>query len=624
MKISVSLSYRLSEPLTYRAPDDLQIRLGARVLVPLGRRHALGWVTGLDSPYAGRLKGILGIIDDPFLPGADLLEFARLAAAAYFTSAGIFLDHGLPASQKSPKNLRLRDTHGEIRLSGLALAEIERRAGDGPLRLYFKKPSPAATAAAAAASGTPPPPRWLLAEDREREYRQACERVLAEGRSVILLVPDNASARYWQSILPGVDPFHAEVGNAARERTWNEYRLGKRGIVCGGISALAMPLASVGLLIVDRASSPLYARPQGSPFHLDHLAGLRARAGGVPLLFGSPAHTCASWAHRAEIGLDDRRPAPGPVPQLHALKGRERGIPPALLDMARQNARQSRKTLILLNRIQPALHFFCADCGRVASCPRCGGALQPGESGQVLCRRCAYRADAPGNCRRCGRPLETLQDISIESLARALERGCGEEAVQTLTASDMKDARSVLDRARERPLVIATLSALSPFLRGLFAAVVWVKPESFFSMEEFNAAEMIHACGAEIASLLGAGGEMHVFSVFHFHYALQYLLDEERFFERELKYRRWFLLPPFSDVYELELRSDSLRSLAAAMRELYGRCRDSLNVRRIYLLSRQRQRGSFRGVLELHADAGAIAAAGLQRIRRSELRRTAG
>ncbi len=623
MKISVSLSYNISEPLTYRIPDDAEIQAGMRVLVPLGRRHVLGWVTGLDSPYAGRLKSILGIIDDPFLPGADLLEFARLAAAAYFTSAGVILDHCLPPSLKSPRNLRLRDGSNEARLAGLASVEIERRSAEGPLRLYFKKPSQVAPAVSVA-TGAAPPPRWLLGSDSGQAYLEACERVLAEGRSVILVVPDNATARYWQSILPGVDPCHAEVRNAVRERTWNEYRLGKCGIVCGGISALAMPLAAIGLLIVDRAASPLYARPQGSPFHLDHLAGLRARAGGLPLLCGSPSHTCASWERRAEIGLDDRRPAPGPAHHVHPLKGRERGIPPALLDMARQNAQEGRKTLILVNRIQPALHFFCADCGRVAACPNCGGVLQSGEDGEIRCRRCAFRDDAPGNCRRCGRPLETLHDISIESLARALERGCGEEAVLTLTASDLKDAQAALNQAHERPLVIATLAALSPFFHGLFAAVVWIKPESFFSMEEFNAAEMIHACGAEIASLLGAGGELHVFSVFHFHYALQYLMDEENFFERELKYRRWFLLPPFSGVYELELRADRLRSLAAAMRELYGRCRDSLNVRRAYLLSRRKQRGSFRGVLELHADAGAIVDAGLHRIRRSVLRRTAG
>ena len=129
---------------------------------------------------------------------------------------------------------------------------------------------------------------------------------------------------------------------------------------------------------------------------------------------------------------------------------------------------------------------------------------------------------------------------------------------------------------------------------------------------------------AEIAATLASGGELHVFSVFHFHYALQYLMDETRFFERELKYRQWFMLPPFASVYELELRDPRLRSLAAAMRALVGRVGGELGLKRVFLASRQPQRGTYRGVLELHTTAEKIAAAGLHRIKRSSLRLTAG
>jgi hypothetical protein len=205
-----------------------------------------------------------------------------------------------------------------------------------------------------------------------------------------------------------------------------------------------------------------------------------------------------------------------------------------------------------------------------------------------------------------------------------VERISGEAAVLTLTAAELKDPQSALDAARDHPLVIATLAALNPVFQGLFAAAVWVKPESFFNMEDFDAAEKIHACGAEIAATLAAGGELHVFSVFHFHYALQFLMEEARFFERELKYRQWFLLPPFAGVYELELRDAGLRSLGAAMRGLYGRHREGLRIQRVYLASRQPERGTYRGILELHADAGEIAEAGLHRLRRSVLRRMAG
>ncbi len=637
MKISVSLSYSLFEPLTYRAPDDIpDLEPGTRVLVPLGRRVALGWVVGMDSPYGGRLKSIIGIIDDPFRPGPGLLEFARQAASAYFTSAGGVLDLCLPPSQKNPKGLRWQQSdseHSERKLGEFPPGELEQLAAGEPLHFFYKAPSSAGAEAEAPAApllafvpgmNGSPPPCLLLSPRREQEYRKTCEQVLAEGGSVILVVPDIATARYWQSVLPGVDAYHSGVTPAAREKIWRLYRSGKSGIVCGGLAALAMPLARPALLIIDRAASSLYRRSQGSPYRVDHLAEIRAKTTDIPLLRGADSHTCVTYAERESAVLDDRRQERGICSQVHMLKGRERGIPQEIVDLVRGNFLAGKKTLVLVNRIQPAVHLFCAACCRIAACPHCGGVLQVDAEQKVSCRRCSFRKEVLADCPRCSKPLEPLHDISIESLAKAVERVCGEEAVLTLTAHELKEPTATVTAAAARPVVIATLAALSPHVAGMFAAAIWIKPESFFSMEDHDAAEMIHACGAEIAATLADSGELHVFSVFHFHYALQYLLDEAPFFERELKYRQWFMLPPFADVYELELRYPGLRPLAAAMRGLYEKYREELQVKRAYLVSRQPQRGAYRGVLELHARVEKITAAGLPRIRKSALRRIAG
>jgi primosomal protein N' len=623
LKISVSLSYPLYEPLTYLA-DATAIQVGARVLVPLGSRLASGWVTGLDSPYSGRLKRVIGIIDDSFHPGAALMEMARQTADAYFTSAGGILDHCLPPSRMNFKKLRLESSGRERRLTEFTFKELERLAAAAPLRLYFNASPADIPRPVAPGSEDTGPPALLLGPGREEAYRDACARTLARGRSVILVVPDNATARYWQSVIPGVDMYHSEVRAAARETIWRQYLQGKSGIVCGGISALMLPLADAGLLIIDRAASPLYRRGPGSPFRIDHLAEIRARSGRIPLLRGAHSHSCATWVHRDESGLDDRRRGAEISCQVHALKGRERGIPAAIVEMICQNHLAQKKTLVLVNRIQPAAHLFCPHCRRIAACPRCGGILKVGEKRQASCRRCTFRRDPLDDCPRCSRALTLLHDISIDSLARAVERVCGEKSVLSLTAVELKEPQAATAAVRGSPVVIATTAALNPFFTGLFHAAIWVKPESFFNMEDFNAAEMIHALGAEIAAVLGGKGEMHVFSVFHFHYALQYLVDEGNFFERELKYRQWFMLPPFASVYELELRDARLRSLAAAMRELNGRFREELQIRRAYLASRRPQRGTYRGVLELHTTAERIAAAGLHRIKKSSLRLTAG
>jgi primosomal protein N' (replication factor Y) len=626
LKISVSLSYNVFEPLTYRASDSAPgIKTGARVLVPLGRRMALGWVTDMDSPYAGRLKSIIGIIDDPFYPDASVMEMAGQTASAYFTSAGSVLDHCLPPSQKNLKKLHLEFAGRERKMTEFTPEELEGMAKVAPLRFYFKSAAAVGSAPIAAPGDDGiPSSRLLLGPRREQEYRDACARTLAGGRSVILIVPDNATARYWQSVIPGIDLYHSEVKAAAKEKIWQQYRQGKHGVVCGGISALMLPLADAGLLIIDRAASPLYARSAGSPFRTDHLAEIRARCGRIPLLRGALSHSCATYARRQESGLDDRRQEQKISCQVHMLKGRDRGIPAEIVEMICQNHLAQKKTLVLVNRIQPAVHLFCEHCRRIAACPRCGGALQAEETRRASCRRCTYRKERLNDCPRCGRALTLLYDISIDSLARAVERVCGEKAVLTLTAAELKEPQRAVEAARTSPVVIATLAALSPFFANVFDAAIWVKPESFFSMEDFNAAEMIHASGAEIGATLGTGGEIHVFSVFHFHYALQYLMDETRFFEREMKYRQWFMLPPFASVYELELRAPDLRSLGASMRELSGKFKDELQIKRNYLTSRQPLRGTYRGILELHASAEKIAAAGLHKIKKSFLRRTAG
>ena len=626
MKISVALSYNVFEPLTYHVEAGaLPLKKGMRILVPLGNRMVSGWVLELDSPYQGRVKNMIGMIDDPFRPDETFLEFTRQSAEAYFTSAGVFLDHSLPAGKKNLKKLWLEQDGQAATITGFSLAQLEKMAAAKPLRFFFKgKNREQMDFTKPRAAYSAQPERLLLDPDREREYRDIVQAVLAGGQSVLLLVPDNASARYWKTVWPELDIYNSEARNAARETTWAQYQQGKSGIVCGGLSAVLLPMTNLGLLIVDRASSPLYQRTFRSPFRIDHLARIRARAEAIPVLQGAAAHSCATYIRRENVPVTDRRRDRGLSSQVHALKGKDRGIPASLIELLNRNFLQKKKTLVLINKLEPAKNLFCAHCGKIAACPGCGGILQVEEPQQAACRRCSFSQASLATCPRCQNPLTVLHDISLNSLARAIERTVDEKSVLTVSAADLKDMERIIPAVQASAVVIATPAVLNPFFRESFAAVIYIKPESFFGMDEFNSAEMIYGTTAEITETLVAGGELHVFSVFHFHYALQLLMDEDKFFERELKYRQWFMLPPFSDVYQLEIRGSTLRALAAAMRDLFKKYQDELQISKAYLVSRQPLRGVYRGVLEMHAPAEKIITCGLQQIKKSTLSLLAG
>ena len=75
---------------------------------------------------------------------------------------------------------------------------------------------------------------------------------------------------------------------------------------------------------------------------------------------------------------------------------------------------------------------------------------------------------------------------------------------------------------------------------------------------------------------------------------------------RELKYRKWFLLPPYYNVYTLEVKAGDLKTLGAEMRSIYLTYKEILNIKQIYLLSRKKIRGKFKGQVEIHASPQTI------------------
>lgn len=149
-------------------------------------------------------------------------------------------------------------------------------------------------------------------------------------------------------------------------------------------------------------------------------------------------------------------------------------------------------------------------------------------------------------CGRCRKELSLNREMDLESLERAIQRTIAEKGVCTLLPEKKTDWRELAGRTAECSILLSTLRAVNPLLRGIFDVIVYVRPESLFNMNRFNSAEMIVSTVSEMRGLIKENGQIVVFSSYHFHYALQLVDRENDFFERELKYRSWFLLPPIS------------------------------------------------------------------------------
>ncbi|HUX33946.1 MAG TPA: primosomal protein N' [Gemmatimonadaceae bacterium] len=101
MLISVALPLPLFREFTYAVPDALVPRagVGARVVVPVRGRRAIGVVVGIAQPKAGIVaKEILAAPDDAPVLDASLLDLARWMSDYYVAPLGLVLRTMLPAA----------------------------------------------------------------------------------------------------------------------------------------------------------------------------------------------------------------------------------------------------------------------------------------------------------------------------------------------------------------------------------------------------------------------------------------------------------------------------------------------------------------------------------------------
>jgi primosomal protein N' len=237
------------------------------------------------------------------------------------------------------------------------------------------------------------------------------------------------------------------------------------------------------------------------------------------------------------------------------------------------------------------------------------------EAFHIKCRRCGLEKEAHNQCPKCGEALHLIEDISIASVKKFVKTRVVETGITSLSSEGLKQdhLHSVLKRVGESKVVIATPVIVNPFFNNMFDVIIYLRPESFFNLEEYDAAEKVFSLVSEFRELVKPGGNIDIFSTFHFHYSLKLVNDEAGFFDRELKYREWFHLPPFFNVYHIEVRGKELRKLAAEMRGIFKKFKEPLKIKRIYLASRLPSRGmyKYKGILEAHAQPGLILESGL-------------
>ena len=359
-------------------------------------------------------------------------------------------------------------------------------------------------------------------------YLQAIARVLAAGRTALVLVPEIAltpltMARFRARFGDDVAVLHSGLSPGERVDEWLRVRRGGARIAVGARSAVFAPLPRLGLVVVDEEHDPSYKQEDMPRYHARETALRRGELLGIPVLLGSATPSLESYhgaregraallhlPHRIEarplpaVTLVDMRHerGPGPYPFLsHLLRLR-----------LRERLDRGEQALLFLNRRGFSSLLLCRACGHTVTCPRCSVSLTYHAAAQQLrCHYCGARRHPPDVCPRCGGATLRFLGIGtqqVEQGVRALFPGVSVARMDRDTTRGYRDFETLLDRLgrREVQVLVGTqMIGKGHDFPGITLVGV-VSADLALNFPDFRATERTFALLTQVIGRAGRGG----------------------------------------------------------------------------------------------------------------------
>jgi primosomal protein N' (replication factor Y) len=355
--LQVALDTPLHTVFDYRwkasSPDEPLPAIGQLVVVPFGRREAVGVVVGQDAQtdlQADKIKDVIAVRHQLPPMSAHWLALCGFAADYYQRPLGEVMLPGLPKNLRALTTVALDKALkalGRLAPATKAKPRSRKKAAEattveeaivGPV-MADPSPDPLQLGAApslnpsqqqavdaiAGAEGFAPLLLYGVTGSGKTEVylqaaatilRRATEQVSSSGSpepgqptpapapaQILVLVPEinltpqlegNIRARFPHL---NVVALHSGLAEGERARNWLAAHLGQAHIVLGTRLAILSSLPSLKLIVIDEEHDPSYKQQEGLRYSARDLAVWRAHQLGIPVVLGSATPSLETWQH---------------------------------------------------------------------------------------------------------------------------------------------------------------------------------------------------------------------------------------------------------------------------------------------------------------------------------------
>jgi primosomal protein N' (replication factor Y) (superfamily II helicase) len=501
--VDVLVPVALDQTYSYRVPRGMDVKAGDVVCVPLGARQvvAVVWAENAkpDPRLHNRLKDVGERLDVPPLK-TELRALVDWVANYTLSARGMVLRMtlrmgenlgpermrmgvrlvGEPPRRLTPARRRVIDLlsdgllHGKsdaAKEAGVSSGVIDGLVDEGTLTVEPLPPAPpppapdpsyaqpefshqqrsavdAMRALAASGSFHVALLDGVTGSGKTEVYFEAIAENVRRGRQSLILMPEIALTGQFLDRFArrfGVRPleWHSELTPRTRARNWAAISGGDAPVVVGARSALFLPYADLGLIVVDEEHDQAYKQDEGAHYHARDMAVVRAHIAKIPIVLASATPSIESEVN-ARKGRYQRIALPSRfggqhMPHIEAIDlrreppARGRFISPRLAEQIKYAMERREQALLFLNRRGYAPLTLCRACGHRFACTICDAWLVDHRFRQrLVCHHCGFSMPRPHICPNCA---------AEESLVAV---GPGVERLQEEAAATFPGARTMV------------------------------------------------------------------------------------------------------------------------------------------------------------------------------------
>ena len=602
--VTVAIPRPVEGLFSYEIPTSQADSLapGAWVRVPFGKSTTHAYV--VRSPYgeselpAGlqpdKIREVLEVGSQESVFPPDVWELCRWVSEYYEAPLGEVLNCAAPAASLGLRNAK-REARpwGEESLASPVVAQLTEEQLDVVAKLR------------AVSVGVI---EGVTGSGKTEVYLQLAREVLAQGKSVLILVPEIAlTPQLHRRIEAGlgcsVGLWHSAQADGARRDLASAARSGQVRALIGARSAVFAPLLDLGLIIVDEEHDTTYKQEDRVRYNARDVAIVRGKLCTAPVILGSATPSLETRERVREgkyVGtkiLSRFGPATPPTIETVALceepwiDGMQAPVAERTLTAIRETLAAGEQVMVFLNRRGFAAFLVCTDCAWVPHCPDCSISLSVYKKrSQLRCHVCGHAEPIPDTCETCqGSDLEA-SGAGTESLEEQLPALLPEARIGRLDRDQVTSVQrleSVLEsfRTRETNLLLGTQMLVKGHDFPGVTLVVVMLADALFRWPDFRAPERAYQTLLQVAGRAGRGerpGRVLIQTYDPEHPVLQTLLGvrtESDFLESEREQRQVLNYPPFGrlarlrfespDAREAQVRAEALaRSLEAELPRL--------------------------------------------------------